>query len=137
MPERGDPLERWLYAGALAALIGGAWAVLAGLGASTYAPYLSHQFLSETRDWPSVAARVALFLVGWTVMSIAMMLPSSLPLLTVFHTITSGAWRLVALLVSGYLCIWAVFGLAALLADGALHELVEASPWLSARSHVI
>jgi len=137
MPERGEAYERWLYAGAMAGLIGGAWASLGVLGASAYAPYLSHDFLVETGDLGRALGRVAVFLLGWTLMSIAMMLPSSLPLVTVFHTITSGAWRLLMLLVAGYVWIWALFGLAALVADAGLHARVESSPWLGRRPHLI
>jgi predicted metal-binding membrane protein len=137
MAEQGEAHERWLYAGAMAALIGGAWASLGLLGASAYAPYLSHDFLAEAGDLGPALGRVAVFLLGWTLMSIAMMLPSSLPLVTVFHTITSGAWRLVLLLVAGYLWIWGLFGLAALVADAGLHTLVESSSWLGRRPHLI
>src|SRR6266542_6926305 len=120
MAEHAEPYERWLYAGAMAGLIGGAWVTIGLLGASAYAPYLSHDFLGEARDLGWAVARMAVFLAGWTLMSVAMMLPSSLPLVTVFHTITSGAWRLVTLLVAGYLGIWGLFGLAAIVADAGL-----------------
>jgi predicted metal-binding membrane protein len=137
MPEHRDAIEHWLYAGAMAGLIGGAWVALGLLGASPYAAYLSHEFLSEAKNWDGALARLAVFLGGWTLMSVAMMLPSSLPLVTVFHTITSGAWRLVGLLVAGYLWVWGLFGLAALVADAGLHLAVELSPWLAARSYLI
>jgi predicted metal-binding membrane protein len=137
MAEHSDLVERWLYAGAMTGLIGGAWVVLGLLGASTYAPYLSHEFLAEGGDLGAALTRVTIFVAGWTLMSVAMMLPSSLPLVTVFHTITSGAWRLVLLLVAGYLWIWALFGVAALVADTGLHLFVERSPWLADRPHLI
>lgn len=137
MPERSDPVERWLYAGAMAGLIGGAWVSLGLLGASGYAPYLSHDVAAaETGVW-SAATRVAVFVAGWTVMSIAMMLPSSLPLVTVFRTVTGGAWPLLALLVAGYLGIWAFFGVAVIVADAVLHIVVEGSPWLGQRTHLL
>ncbi len=137
MAEHSEAHERWLYAGAMAGLIGGAWATLGLLGASAYAPYLSHDFLADAGDLGWALARMAVFLAGWTLMSIAMMLPSSLPLVTVFHTITSGAWRLVMLLVAGYLCIWGLFGLAAIVTDSGIHLLAENSPWLARRPHLI
>jgi predicted metal-binding membrane protein len=137
MAEPREPYERWLYAGAMAGLIGGAWASLGLLAASEYAPYLSHDFLEETVDLSRILGRMGIFLVGWTLMSIAMMLPSSLPLVTVFHTITSGAWRLVALLVAGYLAIWGLFGLGAIVADAGIHTLADRSPWLAERPYVI
>ena len=129
-----DPAYGWLYGGTLVALIGSAWATLGWLGASPYAPYFSH---SGAEALGPLGVRVALFVAGWTVMSVAMMLPTSLPLVTVFRTITRGTGALIALLAAGYLAIWALFGLAAYLADAALHELAEASPWFGARTYLI
>jgi predicted metal-binding membrane protein len=136
MADRGEPVERWLYAGAMAGLIGGAWVTLGLLGVSPYAPYLSHELLGEAGAFGGVIARAGIFLAGWTLMSVAMMLPSSLPLVTVFHTVTGGG-RLVTVLVAGYLSMWALFGLAALVADEGLHRFVESSPWLASRAHLI
>ncbi len=135
MPDLQDPVERWLYSGALAGLIGGAWAALGLLGASAYAPVLSHALAGGEPPWPA-PARLVVFVAGWTVMSIAMMLPSSLPLVTVFHTMTRSP-SLVTLLVAGYLTMWALFGLAAFVADIGLHETVEAWPALAARGDLI
>jgi predicted metal-binding membrane protein len=132
-----DAATGWLYGGAFVALIGGAWVTLGWLGASPWAPYLSH---AAGESLAPLTVRVGLFVVGWTVMSVAMMLPSSLPLITVFRTITRGAPRntaLVTLLAAGYLATWALFGAVAWLADAALHQLVEASPLLGARAPMI
>ncbi len=136
MPELNDPLERWLYVGALAGLIGGAWLALGLLGASAYAPYFSHAFERGDEPWP-VEARIAVFVAGWTLMSVAMMLPSSLPVVTVFVTITRRAWTLVGFLVAGYLSAWGLFGLAAFVADAGLHTLVDGSSWLGERADLI
>ncbi|HXH84251.1 MAG TPA: DUF2182 domain-containing protein [Candidatus Tectomicrobia bacterium] len=137
MAERRDAVEGWLFGGALAGLVGGAWAVLGLLAASPYAPYLGHDLGVADGDAGVAAARLAIFLGGWLLMSIAMMLPSSLPLVTVFRTITGGSWRLVALLIAGYLWVWGLFGVAAAIADAGLHALVDGSPWLAARRHVV
>lgn len=53
------------------------------------------------------------FVVGWTGMSIAMMLPTSLPVLTVLHTFASeraDRWLLVILAAVGYLAAWVAVG---------------------------
>lgn len=58
----------------------------------------------------------AIFVFGWTVMTVAMMLPTSSPLILLFYRIVSGrphAHGLVALLIAGYLAVWALFGLVA------------------------
>src|SRR5919109_2905098 len=135
MPEVRDPVQRWLYGGALLGLIGGAWVATGLLGASAYAPYFSHDFAGLDVPWP-LGARLALFVAGWTLMSVAMMLPSSLPLVTGFHTMTRRA-PLVSLLIAGYLCVWALFGLAVFLADAVLHELIEVTPGLNVRADLI
>jgi predicted metal-binding membrane protein len=129
-----DATQTWVYGGVFAALIGGAWASLGWLGASAWAPYFSHA--SGAEGFPP-ALRVVLFVAGWTVMSVAMMLPTSLPLVAVFRTITGGAAGLMALLAAGYLAVWAAFGLAAWLGDSVLHRVVEESPWLGGRADLI
>jgi len=129
------PLERWLYAGALAGLIGGAWAALGLLGASAYAPYFSHA-VAEGAGPATLGARAGLFVVGWVIMSVAMMLPSSLPLVTVFRTIAPRSSLLVPL-IAGYLSTWGLFGLAALLADAGLHTVFDLFPTLQARADLI
>jgi predicted metal-binding membrane protein len=135
MPAARDPVESWLYAGVFVGLCGGAWVALGLLSASAYAPYFSHD-LDAAAAGPA-ALRIALFLAGWLLMSVAMMLPSSLPLVTVFRTITRGAPGLVGLLVVGYLGAWTGFGVAALLADTGLHALVDRSPWLAQRADLV
>ncbi len=129
-----DRLPAWFSGSLLGGLIGAAWAALALLGASAYGPYLSHA--------PGDAAgplglRLVLFVAGWTLMSVAMMLPTSLPLVTAVHTMTRGAWPLLGLLVAGYLLVWALFGVAAYAADAALHGLVAASSRLAERTGLI
>jgi predicted metal-binding membrane protein len=55
----------------------------------------------------------AIFVTGWTLMTVAMMLPTSFPLLVLFHRIVrdrvTAAW-LVLLLVLGYLASWLLCG---------------------------
>jgi predicted metal-binding membrane protein len=124
-----DREDRRIFAGTLLALIGAAWLALAWVGASPYAAYLGHGPAIESSTL-AYAARVALFVAGWLVMSVAMMLPSSLPLVTVFRTITRRRPHPavdLALLIAGYLTLWAGFGLVAFLGDTLLHRLVEES----------
>ena len=80
------------------------------------------------------------FVVGWTVMVFAMMLPTSLPLITLFHTMTRGRpdhTGLVTLLIVGYVSVWMWFGVAVHAGDFALHEGLERVPWLDENSWVI
>ncbi len=66
-------------------------------------------------------------------MVVAMMLPTSLPLVEMFRRLTRGRddhRQLVALLIVGYLTVWLGFGLVAHIFDWSLHELVEAVHFL-------
>ena len=54
-----------------------------------------------------------LFVVGWTVMTVAMMLPTTLPIIAIFHTIAGARadrLLLVALVIFGYILTWVLFG---------------------------
>ena len=73
-------------------------------------------------------------------MIVAMMLPSSVPLVVTFGALVARRarpGRLVALLLLGYLLVWAAFGLAAWAADRGVHAAVEALPWLAAHPELI
>jgi predicted metal-binding membrane protein len=68
------------------------------------------------------------------------MLPTTLPLLEIFRRLTARRRersQLMALVITGYLIVWAGFGVAAHLADWMLHEIVERSAWLGANAWVI
>lgn len=81
-----------------------------------------------------------LFVAGWTVMIIAMMLPTSLPLVVMFRTLVRerrDRGRLVALLVGGYLGVWTLFGVAVYLGGWALNRAVHESAWLGANTWVL
>lgn len=123
---------------ALAALIVLAWLALWSWDRSPYARFLHHEGLSHV-----IAGDRALFLVfvaGWTVMTVAMMLPSSLPLVTLFHGMTrqraGGGW-LLGLLLAGYLAVWTAFGVVVHLGDLGLHEIVHRSQWLAEHAWVL
>jgi predicted metal-binding membrane protein len=69
-----------------------------------------------------------------------MMLPTTLPLLEIFHRLTARRperSQLIALVMAGYLSVWTAFGVAAHLADWLLHEAVEHIQWLEANAWVI
>jgi len=115
------------FASTMAGLVLGAWLALGLVGASPYSGYLDHSVAVESATLP-YEVRLAVFVAGWTVMSVAMMLPSSLPLVTVFRTITrrrAHPRRELALLIAGYLAMWGLFGLAAFLGDTVIHEVAH------------
>jgi predicted metal-binding membrane protein len=82
----------------------------------------------------------AMFVLGWTLMTIAMMLPTAVPLLVMFLRLVENKPNpgvLVALVVSGYLGVWLVFGVAVQIANRILQmgmselEWMSQVPWLS------
>ena len=111
----------------------GAWAALLWVGSSSYAPYFSHAPVEGS----GAVGGVGWFVAGWTLMSVAMMLPTAWPLVSVVHTMTRGSGALLGVLASGYLGVWTLFGLAAFAADGVLHALVAATPALAARADLV
>lgn len=120
-----------LFVALLVAVIALAWCGLWVWGQSPYGRFLDHDNLTEVSG--EDAALLVFFVVGWTVMIFAMMLPTSLPLITMFTRMLRGRpdqGRLVALLIAGYLAVWAVFGAVVHLGDLAVHEAVEQVGWL-------
>jgi predicted metal-binding membrane protein len=132
---RAPRRDRAILGGSLVAL-----AVAAGLalwlwGASPYARYLHHD-----GDVGPLAAQASLFATGWVLMIVAMMLPSSVPLVMTFGALVRRRRRpaaLVGLLLAGYLAVWTAFGLAAWVFDRGIHAAVDALPWLAAHPELI
>jgi predicted metal-binding membrane protein len=107
-----------------------AWLALWLWGQSPYSRYLSHH------DLQAVTANLALaplFISAWVVMTIAMMLPTSLPLIALFDTLTRRRRdhvRLVMLLVGGYLAAWTLFGIVIYASDYVVHQIIGHVHWL-------
>jgi predicted metal-binding membrane protein len=100
--------------------------------ASGVAGSLHHDALLE--GGPAFGPALLLFLLAWQVMTAAMMLPSSLPLVRMFSVASAsapGRGRAMAAFLGGYALVWSGFGAVAFLGDAALHAGVAASPWLS------
>ena len=132
MRTAGD--QRW-YRASLLALILGAWAVLAIWGASPFAGLLGHREIGDTNLSPIL--RLGVFVLGWTLMTVAMMLPSSMPLVNLFRRFVlhrADGKRLLLLLGAGYLGVWAYFGLLTYLGDSLLHMAIEQVSALQAAS---
>lgn len=73
-------------------------------------------------------------------MTVAMMLPTSVPLIAFFRAFVrkrSDRVLLVVLLVCGYLGVWAAFAALVHVGDLGVHEIVERVGWLDANSWAI
>jgi predicted metal-binding membrane protein len=120
------------------AVIGAAWGLATIAEATGHGRQFHHDSLIEGGLDPWVA--LGLFLVSWQVMIAAMMLPSSLPMITLFGRTAarqpnSGVVRIVFL--AGYFVVWTVFGCLALGGDLVIHRTVDSWPWLDAHSWLI
>lgn len=134
--------DRRPFLAVMVALIALAWLVLWVWGQSPYGRFLSHEELGgvDLNVWGGYPALALVFVAGWTLMTIAMMLPTSLPLVTLFRALVHrrpDRLRLVTLLITGYLSIWVLFGFVVHLGDQALHVLVEQSAWLEVNAWLL
>ena len=90
--------------------------------------------VTEHPSW-TVGMNLLTFMVAWLVMTIAMMLPTSLPLIQLFAKVkreqNAQRWQpLLLLFIAAYLTVWSVFALLTFLGDYWLHRLVDSWPWL-------
>jgi len=128
----------------MGALILLAWLTLWAWEHSPYSRYLHHGLWGQTTHTVLSAHHHALsatlYLVGWTLMTVAMMLPSTLPLIEIFRRLTikrKNHLQLVALVIVGYITIWAGFGIVAHLGDWGLYQLLGRVPWVQSNGWVL
>jgi predicted metal-binding membrane protein len=145
---RNPRRDRAILGAALAALMGLAWLSLGLWSASPWARYLGHD-AGAGASLPGAAGgagaiggplEIGLFTAGWVLMIVAMMLPSSVPLVLVFAAVVGrrpAPGLLVGLLLAGYLAIWSAFGAAAWVLDRGIHAAVDAWPWLAQHPQLI
>jgi predicted metal-binding membrane protein len=121
------------------ALVAGAWAIVL-LATWTHQGYLiNHDYLIEESGLPWIAALI-FFLLCWQVMIAAMMVPTSLPLISRLrravhpqqHSIAS-----IAAFLAGYAAIWTAFAAVAFVGDTGIHLLVNHWSWLARHSWLI
>jgi predicted metal-binding membrane protein len=132
--------ERRLFLGLMTSLVVLAWLSLWVWDRSSYAGYLHHGQLGELGINGSLLLRMGLYVCGWILMTTAMMLPTTLPLVEIFRRLIAEKpkrWQLLTAVIAGYLGVWLIFGVAAHSADWVLHELAERSRWLNENNWVI
>ena len=118
--------------------IGAAWLVAIWAEVSGVAVAFHHDHLAA--GGLPLWAGALLLLAAWQVMTIAMMLPSSLPLIRMYTLASRGKpERLegIVLFLGAYFAVWSMFALLAFFGDAGLHRLVAAWPWLTAHARVI
>lgn len=120
-------------------LVLGSWALALTIPALGHGGALSHDAILDGAALPPLST-LALFLVAWQVMTAAMMLPSSLPLVSLFARASQGQARptlTLAIFLLAYFAVWTLFALLALLGDAGVHLLSARWAWLDAHPWVI
>lgn len=126
-----------LLLAALGGLVVAAWVGLWLWSTSPAGRYLDHRDLEADG---LTALTAGLFVVGWLLMTIAMMLPTSLPLVATFRAIVGRRprpGRLTGLVVAGYLATWTAVGLGLFVLDAGIHALVDAVPSLATHPNLV
>jgi len=131
-PRRVIILWPWL-------LVACAWAVLVFATLTQQIFLLDHRYLLQASGLPWLAA-LEVFLLCWQIMTVAMMLPSSMPMIKLVMYAGQRQQRPTAILLAflaGYATIWTGFALGAFLADTLLHFLVDQWLWLATHPWLI
>jgi predicted metal-binding membrane protein len=137
MPSRAHSASRpdAILIGLLTGLVLLAWYALWLWGRLPYGHRLLHGAAHPTivaqRPW----LLASVFVIGWTLMTIAMMLPSSFPLMLLFHRMVrdrAGATWLLVLLALGYLASWLLCGFVLQILNWFLQAGIARVAW---RSH--
>jgi predicted metal-binding membrane protein len=120
-------------------LIIASWVLMVLLMTGDHTHHLSHDSVLAGRTVPAVST-LLLFLAAWQVMTGAMMLPSSLPLIQMFTGISRKQDRprlVMAVFIGAYFAVWTGFAFIALAFDGVVHVVVGQWSWLADRPHLI
>ena len=114
-----------------------AWGMVLLATLTSHSELVDHDWLLEHSGLPWLAA-LGLFLICWQVMTAAMMVPSTLPILHGdLHRLRGISQLGQAVFLVGSFLIWTCFAAAAFLADTSIHVLVESWSWLSQHTEVI
>ena len=119
----------------LVAMSATAWVVVSRLGESPWGPSGHSHGLHHAASGASLTPVAATFIGGWELMTIAMMLPTTLPLVQVFRRLTSArrdGVLLTLLVLLGYVAAWTAFGAVVFGVNTLLQRLADGNAWLVA-----
>ena len=141
--------HRSVFLPILGGLIIFTWLALWAWSVSPYGHYLQHgnwfelgpaAFLCRAVPGGDVVVPALIHTTGWVLMTVAMMLPTTLPLLDQFRRMTGrrpDSNQLLSLVIAGYLGIWTLFGLVAHGLDWLVLESVSRASWLAFNAWVL
>ena len=131
-PHRAPVLWPWI-------LVTVAWTVALVAALTNQNALIDHHYLLEQSHLPVLVALVV-FLACWQVMTVAMMLPSSMPMVSMIVHAGRQQRRpqaVPAAFLAGYAVVWTAFALVAFVGDTQIHWLVHHWFWLDTHSWVI
>jgi predicted metal-binding membrane protein len=115
-----------------------AWLLAVTAQLSGASEVLGHDYLAGG-SLP-VWAAVAVFAVTWQAMTVAMMLPSSVPMISLFTAAARRQERpalVIGAFLGGYASVWTAFGVAAFVGDIFLHRTLDSTSWWSGREWIL
>lgn len=125
-------VERWALVIVVGLLSAAAWIALWLSPSASGLHHLHHLSAATVATVPFQF----FFVAAWTVMTVAMMLPTSLPVIATLHSFAgerSDRLLLVALAIMGYQIVWVFFGALVLTGYRSWQWLLASSPWLAGR----
>ena len=130
--------ERLIISGCLAAVVVLSWLYLIHTKAAMPDMDMPGMVMLDLHEWGP--ATVLLLFVMWSVMMVAMMVPSATPMILAFVTVNQRRQAAnrpfvpVAIFLFGYLAVWTAFSAAATLAEWGLHQAAMLSTTMTATS---
>ena len=132
LPHRAPVLWSWI-------LVIVAWMVALVAALTHQNILINHDYLIEESHFPLPLALV-IFLACWQIMTVAMMLPSSMPMVSMLMHASRQQPHpraVQAAFLAGYALVWTAFALGAFVGDIQIHWLVHHWFWLDTHSWVI
>ena len=132
--------DRLVVGAALAALTAAAWLYLVHMARDMAMPEMA-MAMPAMHPWSGV--EFGALIVMWTVMMVAMMVPSASPMIVMFATINrrrreqQQPFVPTAVFLAGYLVVWAGFSVLAASAQWALHAVALMSPMMVTTSPLL
>ena len=137
--------DRAIILAGLIGITGLAWAYMfylaAQMGGASMSSEMGEMAMPQMQTWGIVD--LVLMFVMWSVMMVAMMVPSAAPMILVFAKVernnrnSQRPFAPTAAFVFGYLVIWTAFSAVATLAQWGLHSAALLSPMMVSTSRVV
>jgi len=116
-----------------------AWSIILFAASTNQMYLLDHDYLLRASHLPWLLALVA-FLASWQIMTAAMMLPSTLSMISIIAYASRQqrhSWLMQVVFIAGYAAVWTAFALVTFVGDTLVHQLVNSWFWLYTHSWLL